>query len=100
MKLFDLTRKARTDLRDIAIFTAERWSVEQRNVYIKQLDDTFYRLAASPLMGKSCDEIMPGYRKFPQGSHVIFYKNGRSSVIEIVRILHKNMDVEMRFRDA
>ena len=96
MKPFDLTRKARADLRVIAIFTEEQWGVEQRNLYIKQFDDTFHMLAASPLMGKRCDEVMPGYRKFPQGSHVVFYKEGSHCVIEVVRILHKSMDVEIR----
>lgn len=96
MKPFDLTRKARADLRAIAIFTEEQWGVEQRNLYIKQFDDTFRLLAASPMVGKKCDEIMPGYRKFPQGSHVVFYKEGSNCVIEVVRILHKSMDVEMR----
>lgn len=48
------------------------------------------------MVGKQCDEIMPGYRKFPQGSHVVFYKEGSNCVIEVVRILHKSMDVEMR----
>jgi toxin ParE1/3/4 len=96
MKPFDLTRKARADLRSIAIFTEEHWGVEQRNLYIKQFDDTFHMLAASPLVGKNCDEVMPGYRKFPQGSHVVFYKDGSHGVIEVVRILHKSMDVEMR----
>lgn len=100
MQPFDLTRKAQADLRNIAVFTAEHWGIEQRNLYIKQFDYTFHLLAASPLMGKRCDEIMPGYRKFPQGSHVIFYKEGRSSVIEVVRILHKSMDVETQFHGA
>jgi toxin ParE1/3/4 len=96
MKPFDLTRKARADLRAIAIFTEEQWGVEQRNLYLKQFDDTFHLLAASPMVGKKCDEIMPGYRKFPQGSHVVYYKEGSNCVIEVVRILHKSMDVEMR----
>lgn len=100
MKPFDLTCKARADLRAIAIFTEEQWGVEQRNLYIKQFDDTFHMLAASPLVGKSCDEVMPGYRKFPQGSHVVFYKEGNSCVIEVVRILHKSMDVEMQVYGA
>lgn len=43
MKPFDLTHKARADLRTIAIFTKEHWGIEQRNVYIKQFDDTFHR---------------------------------------------------------
>ena len=84
MKPFALTHKAQTDLRAIAIFTEGRWGgVEQRNLYIKQLDDTFHMLGASPALGKSCDDIMPGYRKFPQGSHIVFYKSGSSSVIEV-----------------
>ena len=66
------------------------------DVYIKQFDDTFHMLAASPLVRKNCDEVMPGYRRFPQGSHVVFYKNDSGCVIENVRILHKSMDVEMQ----
>ncbi len=94
MNLFSLTRNAKADLRAIAIYTEERWGIEQRNLYIKQFDNSFHMLAASPLLGKRCDDIMPGYRKFPQGSHLVFYKDGNKSVIEIIRILHKSMDVE------
>jgi toxin ParE1/3/4 len=53
-------------------------------------------LANAPLAGKACDYITNGYRKFPQGSHIIFYKEGNKK-IEVVRILHKNMDVESKF---
>lgn len=94
MKLFALTHKAKADLHSIAIFTTQRWGVKQRNLYIKQLDEVFHMLAISPELGKNCDDIMLGYRKFPQGSHIVFYKNGSSSKIEIVRVLHKNMDVD------
>lgn len=48
-------------------------------------------------LGVACDEIMPGYRKFSQGSHVIFFKNTTKGVIEIVRVLHQSMDVETQF---
>ena len=97
MKPFVLTRKAKADLEAIAIFTAERWGKEQRNLYLKQFDDAFHRLADAPLAGTTCDYIKSGYRKFPQGSHIIFYKRGSNSMIEIVRILHKNMDVDSQF---
>lgn len=100
MKPFALTHRAKADLRAIAIFTEEQWGIEQRNLYIKQFDDAFRLLSASPALGKSCDAIMPGYRKFPQGSHIVFYKNGSNSVIEIVRILHKSMDVENHIHGA
>lgn len=100
MKAFVLTSKAKADLRAIAIFTEKHWGKEQRNVYIKQFDDAFHMLANAPLAGKACDYIRNGYRKFPQGSHIIFYKDGSKNKIEIVRILHKNMDVESRFASS
>lgn len=84
-------------MRAIAIFTEERWGKEQRNLYIKQFDDAFHMQANASFAGKACDYIKDGYRKFPQGSHIIFYKEGNKQKIEVVRILHKNMDVESKF---
>ena len=94
MKAFALTHKAKTDLLAIALFTEKTWGREQRNLYIKQLDEAFHMLADTPLVGKACDEIKTGYKKFPQGSHIIFYKAGSQTSIEIIRILHKHMDVD------
>jgi toxin ParE1/3/4 len=98
MKPFQLTIKAKSDLKDIALFTARRWGREQRNIYLKQFDESFWLLAEHPDIGKTCDEIRDGYRKFPQGSHVIFYKQIGSQNIQIIRILHKSMDVDPVFR--
>ena len=97
MKPFVLTAAAKTDLQDVALFTQRRWGKDQRNVYLKQFDDSFWLLAENPDIGKSCDEILPGYRKFPQGSHLIFYKQTGSQQIRIIRILHKSMDVQPIF---
>ena len=93
MKPFKLTVLAKSDLKDIALFTQRKWGREQRNVYLKQFDDSFWMLSENPDIGKSCDEIRAGYRKFPQGSHVIFYKQTDSQEVLIIRILHKSMDV-------
>lgn len=97
MKPFTLTISAKNDLKDVAIFTARRWGKEQRNFYIKQFDDSFWLLAENPDIGKGCNEIRNGYRKFPQGSHVIFYKQIGSQQIQIIRILHKSMDISPIF---
>ena len=99
MKLFKLTRKAKIDLFQIAKYTEEHWGIDQRNLYLKQFDDIFHLLADNLLAGKSCDYIKYGYRNFPQGSHIIYYKKGTISKIEIIRILHKSMDVTMRFKN-
>lgn len=52
MKPFQLTLKARNDLKEIAIYTQGRWGKEQRNIYIKQFDDAFWLLAENPNIGK------------------------------------------------
>jgi toxin ParE1/3/4 len=98
MRPFTLTQRAKADLRAIAIYTEEKWGIEQRNLYIKQFDDAFHLLAASPALGKTCDDILPGYRKFPQGSHLVFYRDGTSSAIQIIRILHRSMDTEPQLK--
>lgn len=93
MRSFRLSTKAKSDLKNIARYTQTKWGRDQRNRYLKQFDESFYLLCESPGIGKSCDLIKKGYRKLPQGSHVIFYKIGTDSKIEIIRILHKSMDV-------
>ena len=96
MNLFEISRKAKSDLCSIAIFTEKQWGKAQRNLYIKQFDDIFHLLADNPDLGIQCNYIRSGYRKFPQGSHIIFYKKSKSRIL-IIRILHKAMDYVPHF---
>ena len=98
MQNFRITAKAKLDLKKIAIFTQNKWGRKQRNKYLKLMDDCFNSLADTPLMGVNCDYIETGYLKFPQGSHLIFYKEGVSVNIDIIRILHKSMDIKSKFQ--
>jgi toxin ParE1/3/4 len=98
MKPFVLTNAAKSDLKKVAKYTQEKWGKNQRNFYIKQFDDTFHMLADTPLAGRSCDNIRASYKKFPIGSHIIFYIEAESSKIKIIRILHKRMDVELKLQ--
>jgi len=100
MSAFTLTQRAKSDLKSIGKFTEGRWGRAQRNIYIKQFDEAFHMLAESPSIGKNCDFIKAGYHKFPQGSHIIFYKMVSNRTLEIIRILHKNMDVTSRLSDS
>ena len=52
------------------------------------------RLAAGTAKSRSADDIRRGYFKLVVGSHVIFYRKGASDVIEVVRILHQQMDFD------
>ena len=92
MKQFLLTNAAKQDLKSIVKYTEKKWGREQRNIYLKQFDDTFNMLANNPKAGFDCGYIKKGYKKFPQGSHIIYYIKGAASKILVIRILHGAMD--------
>lgn len=91
---FELTNKAKSDLKDIAIYTQNTWGKRQRNIYLTLLDKAFCILAANHQQGCDCSEIRNGYRKHKVGKHIVFYREINMSLIEIVRILHERMDIE------
>lgn len=93
MNKFLLSSKAKNDLIKIAKYTQLTWGMPQRNDYLKVLDSTFQLLAAEPELGLHCAYIREGYCKYPQASHLIYYKEYKNNQILIVRILHKSMDV-------
>lgn len=45
------------------------------------------------MAGQACDEIRPGYRKHPAGSHMLFYQIREDAVV-VIRVLHQQMDVQ------
>lgn len=91
MPNFKLSRKAKADLKAIALYTERRWGRDQRNYYILQFDQCFHLLGENPTLGQACDETSLGYRQYPQGSHIIFYRLAEWGIVEIIRILHKRM---------
>jgi len=99
MPSFTITNMAMADLKEIGSFTQTRWGREQRDLYLKMLDNSFHQLAANPLKGNDCSEIRIGYRKLNAGSHLIFYRQTIADTIEIVRVLHGHMDIEMRLSE-
>ncbi|MFQ5519114.1 MAG: type II toxin-antitoxin system RelE/ParE family toxin [Mariprofundus sp.] len=96
MPAYRVSNRAQSDLMSIGRFTAKEWGLAQRNFYLKQIDDCFSQIAENPKLGMACDFIANGYRKLPQGSHIIFYKQGSDGIIEIIRVLHQSMDVESK----
>lgn len=93
MKTFRLSRAADADLRKIAEYTLHEWGVKQRDAYIKEMFRAFTQLSKTPQIAARIDFVREDYRKFPQGSHVIYFRECKGSAIEIIRVLHKKMDV-------
>jgi toxin ParE1/3/4 len=89
-----LSPAAQADLEQIWDYTRGRWGLDQAEDYLRELQRGIERAAANPGIGRPCDEIRPGYRKLPAGSHTLFYRVTAEAVIDVVRVLHQRMDVD------
>ena len=99
MRTFTLTKKARADLKSIAVYTHRKWRKEQRKINARHFDEAFHMLSETPAVGKKCDFIKLGYQKFPVTRHLVFYRIVSQTEIEIVRMLHKRMDAKAQFNN-
>jgi toxin ParE1/3/4 len=95
--VFKLTVRAKEDLKNIAYYTQEVWGLDQRNLYLRHIDNIFYRIAKFPEQGRICDNICQGYYKIGVGKHIIFYRQINKKEIQIVRVLHESMDIPNYF---
>ncbi len=89
---FRLTPRAAEDLDAIADYTRETWGLGQMENYLRSLNKRFEWLAVNSLAGRERHDVHPGYRSFPEGSHIIFYVVGDEH-IDIIGIPYKSMDV-------
>ena len=93
MSRFVLSPRAQSDLNGIWDYTAETWGTDQAERYVRLIAEAINALTASPARGKRCDHIREGYRKYPAGSHILFYRLSGDG-IDVVRILHQQMDFD------
>jgi toxin ParE1/3/4 len=99
MAKYKLTNKAVEDLTDIWLYTFEKWSEKQADKYYKMLIDNFNEIARNPGLGKSYSEITNNISGFKVGRHIIFYRIIHDNEIEIIRILHEQMDLKNRMEE-
>ncbi len=99
MAEYHLTNQAVLDLNGIWNYTVEKWSQEQADKYYGMLTDLCDKLASDPELGRQYDEIFPGLFGMNAGRHMIFYRRLEPDLIEVIRILHDQMDLENRLSD-
>lgn len=97
MAKFKLTNKAVEDLSAIWQYTCVTWSERQADKYYLLLIKSCEELAASPKLGKSYNEIAPGILGFLAYRHLIFFRKISDKEIEVIRILHGQMDLKNKF---
>lgn len=94
---YKISKEASKDLEKIWLYTFETWSVKQADHYFDLLMNEIEYLSENPASGKDYSEIRAGYFRSRVKSHFIFYKiNLKNEEIEIIRILHQQMDILSR----
>lgn len=89
---YKLSPLARKDLEGIWRFSFERWSKDQADRYYTEIVDAFRDLANGDREGRLVAGLKAGYLSLTCGSHFIIYAR-RKQTIEIIRILHKRMNI-------
>jgi toxin ParE1/3/4 len=85
-----VSAEAESDIDQIAAYTTATWGWRQTDKYLAKLEECFELLAGNPSVGRTCDSIRIGLRRFEIGSHVVFYFPDKVEIL-IVRVLHDRM---------
>lgn len=97
---YKISKQAEIDLENIWLYTFEEWSINQADHYLDLIIDEIEYLSQNPESGKDYNEIKKGYFRSQIKSHFIFYRiNLKEKCIEIIRVLHQQMDIESHFND-
>lgn len=98
MAQFNVTLRAKEDLRAIWRYTRDAWGEAQADRYVTALYDRFGWLAAHPATGTHRPDIREGYHCFREGKHLVFYLRFLDH-IDIIGVPHQRMDVLDYFDD-
>lgn len=92
------TEQADADLLGIYIYTYNTWNEDKAIEYTDGLKAVVNKLADNPKRLGTVDRsvVRPGYRSYRYESHLVFYRVS-GQFVEVVRILHKRMDVGKQF---
>jgi len=89
---YEISALAKEDIQSIWSYSVITWTVDQADRYLDLIRSEIEHLANFPLSGKDFGYIHKGYRASKVKSHLIFYKIKNKETLEIVRVLHENMD--------
>ncbi len=91
-----LRQEAIDDLNDIWAYSFEEWSENQADKYYAILEFACRQIGQNPELGKEYEWISNNLRGLRTGKHIIFYQVLKDQGIEIIRILHEQMDLKKR----
>ena len=97
---YKISKQAEIDLENIWLYTFEEWSLEQADYYFDLIMDEIEYISKNPKSGKDYSNVRKGYFRSRMKSHFIFYRiNLMEEKVEIIRILHQQMDIDSHINE-
>ena len=90
----DFSNAANVEYRAIISESSRQFGEEQSIAYEIKIRNTLHTLADQPQLGRSREEIAPGLRSFPVGSHTVFYLTSDDRLL-VAHILHTRQSEEL-----
>jgi toxin ParE1/3/4 len=94
-----LRQEAIDDLNDIWDYTFEEWSEIQADKYYAILEFACMQIGKNSEIGKEYEGISSGLLGLRTDKRIIFYQIISEHEIEVIRILHEQMDLKNRLND-
>ena len=91
-------RLAEQDLINVWLYTFETWGEAQADRYLDDLGQAIKLLSETPLICRKRSELTPAVRIYHHAHHLIIYETLQDG-INIVRVLHKSMNVKSQLED-
>ena len=92
MAEYRVSERARHKLAEIYAHTELQFGALQAEAYHAGFEKLFELIAMFPGIGRSSDELRPGYRRYRHQSHYIFYTAGDDHIL-VETILHVAQDL-------
>jgi len=96
-RTYRLSPLSESDLEEIWLYTFRQWSSEQADKYHRGIMTAIEDLASGDKIGQRA-YVREGYWKYRVGKHVVFYRCS-DDYLDVIRILHERMDVDMHLHD-
>jgi toxin ParE1/3/4 len=98
MGKYKISQKAIDDLSKIWEYTYHEWSELQADKYYWMLINTCNEISDNPEIGKEYSIIAKDLCGMKSGRHIVFYLRKKNKDIEIIRVLHEQMDLKTRIK--
>lgn len=90
---YRLARRARLDILDIWNYIAGD-NVAAADRFVDALTRRFQVLGDNPYAGRARDDLRAGYRSFPVGEYLTFYRVLDDGNVAILRVIHGRRDLD------